>query len=50
MASAAAFTSFVKNGGLKIPSQSVYSVVEYSEKTFKQKVLKKPTKPQEKIN
>ena len=39
ISSAAAFTLFVNNGGLRIPSQSVYHVVEYSEKMFKQKVL-----------
>ena len=39
IASAAAFTLFINNGGLKIPSQSVYHVVEYSAKIFKQKVL-----------
>ena len=44
IASAAAFTLFVNNGGLKIPSQSVYSVVEYSEKIFKQKVLNNTNK------
>ncbi len=35
VASASAFTLYVNNGGLRIPSQSVYSVVEYSEKVFK---------------
>ena len=33
--SASAFTLFVNNGGLRIPSESVYLVVEYAEKEFK---------------
>lgn len=39
-ASASAFTLFVNNGGLRIPSQSAYSVVEYAEKEFKASVCK----------
>ena len=38
--SASAFTVFVNNGGLKIPSRSVYLVVEYAEKVFKCRVCK----------
>ena len=38
--SASAFTLFVNNGGLMIPSRSVYLVVEYAEKVFKCKVCK----------
>ena len=32
---AAAFTAFVNNGGLKIPSESVYKIVAYAEHVFK---------------
>ena len=38
--SASAFALFVNNGGLTIPSRSVYLVVEYAEKVFKCKVCK----------
>lgn len=38
--SASTFTVFVNNGGLAIPSRSVYLVVEYAEKVFKCKVCK----------
>ena len=37
---AAAFTAFVNNGGLKIPSSSVYKIVEYAEHVFKFYVCK----------
>ena len=37
---AAAFTSFINNGGLTIPSQSVYKVVACAEKVFKATVCK----------
>lgn len=40
IASASAFTLFVNNGGLRIPSQSEHSVVEYAEKEFKASVCK----------
>ena len=40
VASASAFTLFVNNGGLRIPSESVYLVVEYAEKEFKACVCK----------
>ena len=55
IASAAAFTLFINNGGLKIPSQSVYHVVEHSKKIFKQKLLNniikttREDKPKEKM-
>lgn len=38
-----AFTLFVNNGGLRIPSQSVYNIIDYSEKLFKQKVANTDT-------
>ena len=38
--STSAFTVFVSNGGLMIPSRSVCLVVEYAEKVFKCKVCK----------
>ena len=38
--SASAFTLLVNNGGLRIPSQSVYTVIELAEKIFKAKVCK----------
>ena len=38
MATAAAFTLFINNGGLRIPSQCVYNVSEYAEKIFKESV------------
>ena len=37
---ASAFTLFVNNGGLRIPSELVYLVVEYAEKEFKASVCK----------
>ncbi len=37
---AAAFTAFVNNGGLKIPSSSAYKIVEYAEHVFKFYVCK----------
>ena len=37
---ASAFTLFVNNGGLRVPSSSVYQVVEYCEKVFKANVCK----------
>lgn len=37
---ASAFTLFINNGGLRIPSQSVYQVVEFAEKVFKAYVCK----------
>ncbi len=37
-APASAFTLFVNNGGLQIPSDSVYAIVEYAEKVFKANV------------
>ena len=40
VASASAFTLFVNNGGLRIPSESAYLVVEYAEKEFKSSVCK----------
>ena len=40
VASASAFTLFVNKGGLRIPSESVYLVVEYTEKEFKASVCK----------
>ena len=40
VASASAFTLFINNGGLRIPSESVYLVVEYAEKEFKACVCK----------
>ena len=40
VASVSAFTLFVNNGGLRIPSESVYLVVEYAEKEFKACVCK----------
>jgi Tfp pilus assembly protein PilZ len=39
-ATSSAFTSFVNNGGLRIPSQSVYTVIEYAERVFKSNVCK----------
>ena len=39
-APASAFTLFVNNGGLEIPSQSVYKIVEFAEKIFQAKVCK----------
>ena len=44
VASASAFTLFVNNGGLRVPSQSVYSVVEYTEKVFKANVCQQGQK------
>ena len=44
VASASAFTLFVNNGGLRVPSQSVYSVVEYAEKLFKANVCQQGQK------
>jgi hypothetical protein len=38
VASASAFTLFVNNGGLQIPSGSVYAIAEYAEKVFKANV------------
>ena len=38
VAPASAFTLFVNNGGLQIPSDSVYAIVEYAEKVFKASV------------
>ena len=38
--SASMFKVFVNNGGLTIPSRSIYLVVEYAEKIFKCKVGK----------
>ena len=43
VASASAFTLFVNNGGLRIPSQSVYKIIEFAEKIFKAKVCKEGT-------
>ena len=40
VAAASAFTLFVNNGGLNIPSKSVFLVVEYAEKVFKACVCK----------
>ena len=40
IAPASAFTLFVNNGGLKIPSQSVYNIIEFAEKIFKENVCK----------
>ena len=40
VASASAFTLFVNNGGLRIPSESVYLAVEYAQKEFKASVCK----------
>ena len=41
IAPASAFTLFVNNGGLKIPSQSVYNIfIEFAEKLFKVNVCK----------
>jgi len=37
---AAAFTTFVKNGGLRIPSKSVCKIVAYAEHVFKVYVCK----------
>ena len=44
VASASAFTLFVNNGGLRVPSQSMYSVVEYAEKLFKANVCQQGQK------
>ena len=43
MVAATAFTLFVNNGGLRIPSQSVYSIIDYSEKLFKERVANTDT-------
>ena len=40
ISSASAFTLFINNGGLKIPSESVYKIIEYAEKVFKSFVCK----------
>jgi hypothetical protein len=40
VSTASAFTLFINNGGLRIPSQSVYQVVEFAEKVFKAYVCK----------
>jgi hypothetical protein len=40
-AAASAFTLFVNNGGLKIPSKSVFQIIEYAELVFKRNVCKK---------
>ena len=40
VAAASAFTLFVNNGGLQIPSKSVFLVAEYDEKVFKACVSK----------
>ncbi len=39
-AAASAFTLFVNNGGLKIPSKSVFQIIEYAELVFKRNVCK----------
>lgn len=38
MVAPSAFTLFINNGGLRVPSQSVYNIIDYSEKVFKEKV------------
>ena len=43
MVAASAFTLFVNNGGLRIPSQSVYSIIDYAEKLFKERVVNTDT-------
>lgn len=40
VAAASAFTLFVSNGGLKIPSKSVFEIIEYAEHVFKREVCK----------
>ena len=42
MVAASAFTLFVNNGGLRIPSQSVYSIIDYAEK-FKERLVNTDT-------
>ncbi len=39
-AAASAFTLFVNNGGLKIPSKSVFQIIEYAELVFKRNICK----------
>ena len=44
VALASTFTLFVNNGGLRVPSQSVYSVMEYAETLFKANVCQQGQK------